>query len=113
MNDVMRILLEDRRYREIQMEEERRQREREVGEEREHLREQVELLRGMWEDTRQEGRAAGGRAARNRWESELKLTKLSEQDDIEAYNYLTTYERMMAIYEVPEERWAVRDWRQC
>ena len=47
VNDVMRILLEDRRNREIQMEEERRQREREVGEEREHLREQVELLRGM------------------------------------------------------------------
>ena len=70
------------------MEEERRQREREVGEEREHLHEQVELLRGMWEDTRQEAmedRAAGGRAARNRWESELKLKKLSEQDDIEAY----------------------------
>ena len=45
------------------MEEERRQREKEIGEEREHLREQVELLRGMWEDTRQEameGRAAGG-----------------------------------------------------
>ena len=62
----------------------------------------------MWEDSRQEaleGRA-GGEAARNHWEGELKLTKLSEQDDIEAY--LTTYERMMVIYEVPEERWAVR-----
>ena len=52
------------------------------------------------------GRAAGGRAARNHWKSELKLMKLSEQADIEAY--LTIYERMMAIYEVPEERWAVR-----
>ena len=108
VNDVMRILLEDRRNRELQVEEERRQREREVGEEREQLRDQLEVLRGMWEDSRQEaldGRA-GGRAARNHWEGELKLTKLSEQDDIEAY--LTTYERMMVIYEVPEERWAVR-----
>ena len=108
VNDVMRILLEDRRNRELQMEEERRQREREVGEEREQLRDQLEVLRGMWDDSRQEaleGRA-GGRAARNHWEGELKLTKLSEQDDIEAY--LTTYERMMVIYEVPEERWAVR-----
>ena len=72
---------------------------------RDLLRDQLEVLRGMWEDSRQEGRA-GGRAARNHWEGELKLTKLSEQDDIEAY--LTTYERMMVIYEVPEERWAVR-----
>ena len=53
----------------------------------------------MWEYSRQV--RAEGWAVRNHWEGELKLTKLSEQDDIEAY--LTMYERMMAIYEVPEE----------
>ena len=62
----------------------------------------------MWEDSRHEaleGRV-GGWAARNHWEGELNLTKLSKQGDIEAY--LTTYERIMVIYEVPEERWVVR-----
>jgi transposase InsO family protein len=34
---------------------------------------------------------------------ELKLTRLSERDDIEAY--LTTFERMMHAYKVPRERW--------
>ena len=36
----------------------------------------------------------------------LKLTKLTESEDIEAY--LTTFERMMQVYEVDESRWAYK-----
>ena len=35
-------------------------------------------------------------------EDKMKLTKLSEKDDIEAY--LTMFERMMVVYEVPVNR---------
>ena len=37
---------------------------------------------------------------------EIKVTKLTEADDIEAY--LTTFERLMQVYEVPQERWAFK-----
>ena len=36
-------------------------------------------------------------------EDKVKLSKLSEEDDIEAY--LATFERMMAAYEVPVNCW--------
>ena len=36
----------------------------------------------------------------------MKLTKLTEQDDIEAY--IITFERMMAVYEVPCARWTYK-----
>ena len=104
VNDVMRILLEDRRYRKLQIEDERRQRERAIAEEREQLREQMDVLRRLVEGSQQDVRE--GRPVRGRGEGELKLSKLSDQDDIEAY--LTTFERVMRIYEVPEDRWAVR-----
>lgn len=34
---------------------------------------------------------------------QLKLTKLSESEDIEAY--LITFERMMEVYEIAKEKW--------
>ena len=37
---------------------------------------------------------------------EIKVTKLTDADDIEAY--LTTFERLMQAYEVPRERWAFK-----
>ena len=39
-------------------------------------------------------------------EKDVKLTKLTEDDYIEAY--LTTFERLMRAYEVPEVRWAFK-----
>ena len=76
--------------------EDRRSRERE-------LREQMEMLRTLVEaGTRREAAptASGGTSSS---EDKVKLSKLTETDDIEAY--LTTFERMMAAYEVPENRW--------
>ena len=37
---------------------------------------------------------------------EIKVTKLTEVDDIEAY--LNTFECLMQAYEVPQERWAFK-----
>ena len=39
-------------------------------------------------------------------EARLKLTKLSDADDIEAY--LTTSEHMMYAYKIPKERWVYK-----
>ena len=39
-------------------------------------------------------------------QEKLKLTKLTDSEDIEAY--LTTFERMMQVYEVEEDRWAFK-----
>ena len=36
----------------------------------------------------------------------LKLTKLTETENIESY--LTTFERMMHVYNVDEEQWAFK-----
>ena len=37
---------------------------------------------------------------------DVRLPKLTEEDDIESY--LTTFERMMAGYEIRRERWAFK-----
>ena len=39
-------------------------------------------------------------------DKEAEVSKLSDEDDIEAY--LTTFERMMAAYGVPKDRWVFR-----
>ena len=63
----------------------------------------MELLRQMvvesnkWENPDPKSQAA---------ENTLKLTHLSEQDDVEAY--LTTFERMMVAYDIKEARWAFK-----
>ena len=69
--------------------------------EKNQMREQMEMLRKMMEESR---RPEESRTRTT--ESEAKLVKLMEQDDIESY--LTTFERIMRAYEVKEERWAVK-----
>ena len=54
VNDIMRILLEDRRNRELQVEEEKRQRERAIAEEREQLHERMDVLRRLVEGSQQD-----------------------------------------------------------
>ena len=39
-------------------------------------------------------------------EAEVKLQRLTNTDDMEAY--LITFERLMSVYEVPQNRWAYR-----
>ena len=54
VNDVMRILLEDRRNRELLIEDKRRQRGRAIAEESEQLREQMDVLRRLVEGSQQD-----------------------------------------------------------
>ena len=46
------------------------------------------------------------RARRGQNQDQLKLTKLSESEDIESY--ITTFERMMQVHAEEEARWAFR-----
>ena len=102
--DLMKVLLEDRRSREAQYQEEKKSQQEAVELERAQMREQVDILRRIvesrWVDEERPP------ATRTTSESEAKLVKLSEQDDVESY--LTTFEHIMRAYEVKEERWAVK-----
>ena len=101
----MKVLIEDRKSRDAQFEEERKRQLQAAELEKAQMREQMEMLRKLVEDSRrtEETRTPAGRAGK---EGEAKLVKLSEQDDIEAY--MTTFERVMRAYEIKEERWAVK-----
>ena len=62
------------------------------------MAQQMEMMRNLVEKgQRDEGiNRVGG--------EQIKLTKLSESDDVEAY--LTTFERMMEAYRVEKSKWA-------
>ena len=68
------------------------------------MKQQMELLKEIVEGLRSPGEPAS--ASRMDWDREIKVTKLTEADDIEAY--LTTFERLMQAYEVPQEWWAFK-----
>ena len=53
-----------------------------------------------------EAAARSSSEPRGEAEAGLKLTKLSDADDVEAY--LTTFERMMQAYKIPKERWVYK-----
>ena len=99
VSDMMKLLLEDRKKREEEIAEERRRREEEMAAERRQQQEQIERLMRLVEEshTREGGRASGDK---------LKLSKLTERDDIEAY--LTTFERIMVVHGVDRSRWAYK-----
>ena len=100
----MKAVIEDRRSRETQYEEEKRIQREAMEAEKAQMREQLEMLRTLVESRRADEERTP--AIRTTSESDAKLVKLSEQDDIESY--LTTFERIMRAYEVKEERWAVK-----
>ena len=118
--EMFRAMLQDRQQQEAeqraQHEEERRARGEELARERAlredvlthregDMRMQIELLRDLVEGIHRQGREAAvlTRAERER---DVKVTKLTEGDDIEAY--LTTFERVMTAYEVPKARWSFK-----
>eukprot|EP00731_Ephydatia_muelleri_P011389 Em0006g283a len=118
MQELFRNLLDERKKREeeearrreqerLEREEERKrleaQWERERQEhiaEKEQLRAQMELFAKMVESKKAESSSgASSRAA----DGELRVVKLADRDDIEAY--LTTFERLMSAYNIPKDRW--------
>ncbi|ETW98513.1 MAG: hypothetical protein ETSY2_42715 [Candidatus Entotheonella gemina] len=93
-------MLEDRRVREAEIAEDRRRREIENEERMRGMREQIEMLQQLVTE-----RTTTTRRSPNDCEG-MRLTRLSDQDDIEAY--LLTFERMMQAYEVDRPRWTYR-----
>ena len=65
------------------------------------MQEQFELMRKLVERKEEPRKEEPRKAERS---DAIKLTKLTDQDDIEAY--LTVFERMMEAYEVAKPRWA-------
>ena len=114
---VLQMLLDDRRKREEEIAAERRQREQEAAAERERqereterrLQEMQKHVDALLKVVERSHEGASG-AKREVWgagdEKEVRLTNLSEADDVEAY--LTTFERMMTALEVQKERWVFK-----
>ena len=109
MTALIQLLLaqqgEERRRREEdeqrRLQEERRRRDDEDRRRREEYQLQLETLRGVLE------RTAEGSPARPVDPGEhVKLTRFTENEDIEAY--LTTFERVMTLGRVPNEAWTMR-----
>ena len=114
--EMIKVLIEDRKRQgeEIALhrqalQEEREPREQESAEHMKAMQCQMELLSKLMgspalrseEDPLDTSVLRQGRS-----EPEVKLTRLTNQDDIEAY--LTTFERMMIAYEVDKSRWAFK-----
>ena len=132
VGQLVELLLEDRRVREAEaqrkedeLRQERQLREREQEEaaarrEREQeeasarrdeendrrvrmMQEQLDMMREWMERS---GAREDERVKKAGKLEQLKLTKLTDSEDIEAY--LTTFERMMGVYEITEDKWAFR-----
>ena len=96
----------ERRQREQEAAAEREQQERETKRRLQEIQKHVDVLLKVVERSHE---GTGG-TKRETWgaddDKRVKLTKLSEADDVEAY--LTTFERMMAVFEVQKERWVCK-----
>ena len=80
---------------------EQRQREEENLRKEREMREQMDILRKLVGEIHDQGEAS--LREHEVRDKDVKLTKLMDTDDIEAY--LTTFERQMTAYEVPRGRW--------
>ena len=106
LQQVLQLLMEDRRQREEDIARERRQHEEETERRLREMQQHVESLlqvAGRTQEARS-GHKLG--AGSSHGDKEAKVSKLSDEDDIEAY--LTTFERMMVAYGVPKDRWVFR-----
>ena len=98
---TMQAMLEDRRLQEAEIAEDRKRREIENEERMRGMREQIEMLQQLVTDR------TTATTCRSPNDGEgMRLTRLSDQDDIEAY--LLTFERMMQAYEVDRPRWTYK-----
>ena len=110
MADMLKMLLEDRQEERRRREEERKEREKE----RQRQDEQWETYRSLMAGTQQRGQvlesaesAPGSDRRETRTSGDnIKLAKLSEEDDVEAF--LTTFERLMEAYTVDQSQWAFK-----
>ena len=100
-SNVRRKIAEERRRHDRERAEERRRYEEESERRITDMTKQLELLREMV--TAHATRPISAPIGAERERESVKLTHLSDNDDIEAY--LTTFERMMEAYEIGVARW--------
>eukprot|EP00731_Ephydatia_muelleri_P025636 Em0017g719a len=81
-------------------ERERQRREEDLRTRDQELRAQMELFAKMVESKKAESSSG---ASSSTADGELRVVKLADRDDIEAY--LTTFERLMSAYNIPKDRW--------
>ena len=114
VEELLQMLVEDRRSREAEFAEERRRRERElaaewearereVSQQMETMRRQMESLMDLVKESKKEGIEVKPGSRIFSHNLQVKLVALSEKDDIEAY--LVTFERIMEAYKVPKSEW--------
>lgn len=94
---------EEKRRREYQYDEERRRRQEESARREEQTLQQMQVLQSLVEGVQLQGEVARRRAESDK---EVKVPKLTEQDDI--VSYLTMFERIMTAFEVKREKWAYK-----
>ena len=63
----------------------------------------MSLLQSLIEGVKRQSEAAVRKAENDK---DVKVAKLTENDNIKAY--LTTFERLMLVYEVKKEKWAYK-----
>ena len=83
--------------------EEREKREREVEQQRKFMQEQMDALMKL---VQEQTKSATPGKDRVTVERDVKFTKFTETDDIEAY--LTTFERTMNAFKIPQEQWVYK-----
>ena len=86
----------------VHWEEEKKRREYENVQQMKNMQDQLDLMKSMM--NRSQNREDEVTRRKKIGFDQLKLTKFTDSEDIEAY--LTTFERMMKVYEVEKERWA-------
>ena len=111
VSDLVPLLLEDRCRRDEELAAERERRAEESRQHATQIQQQMEMIRSLVVSSRTptvEATATGSRPAHDRdeYHDKLVLTKLTENEDIE--EYLTTFERMMTVYGVHEDWWAIK-----
>ena len=103
MAEERRLREEERRLREVELQQEKVRRDEETTRREAEIRQQMDLLKGLITGIHRQGEFAAEQAEKD---GDVRVTKLTEEDDIEAY--LTTFEWLMTAYEIPEERWAFK-----
>ena len=78
-------------------------REEEATHQQREAKDQLKLFQRLIESLDKQATAAATREEKYR---DVKVAKLTEDDDIEAY--FTTFERLMVAYEIPQRRWAFK-----
>ena len=106
LQQVLQLLMEDRRQREEDITRERRQHEEETERRLQEMQQHVDSLLQVVSRSQEATSGHTSGVGSSHGDKEAKISKLSDEDNIEAY--LTTFERMMVAYRVPKDRWVFR-----